>query len=70
MIIMLFISTSTGSAECIAVSSPVSYDIYREYINKNASPSSTILVHGILQSTLAALLPTTWASASVGSWPS
>ena len=64
MIIMLFMAiTSTGSAECIAVSSLVAYDIYREYINKNATGSDilrvsriTILVYGILQGALAALL--------------
>jgi urea-proton symporter len=34
---MLFMaSVSTGSAESIAVSSLVAYDIYREYINPNA----------------------------------
>merc|ERR1711939_870093 len=33
VIIMLFMAiTSTGSAECIAVSSLVTYDIYRKYI--------------------------------------
>jgi|TARA_B110000196_G_C20867277_1_gene530333 Na+/proline symporter len=64
MIIMLFMAiTSTGSAECIAVSSLVAYDIYREYINKNATGADilrvsrvTILVYGILQGALAALL--------------
>ena len=64
MIIMLFMAiTSTGSAECIAVSSLVAYDLYREYINKNATGSDilrvsriTILVYGILQGALAALL--------------
>merc|ERR1719149_345239 len=45
MIIMLFMAiTSTGSAECIAVSSLVAYDIYREYINKNAT-GAQILMH-------------------------
>ena len=64
MIIMLFMAiTSTGSAECIAVSSLVAYDIYREYINKNATGADilrvsriTIIVYGILQGALAALL--------------
>merc|ERR1719469_203924 len=64
MIIMLFMAiTSTGSAECIAVSSLVAYDLYREYINKNATGADilrvsriTILVYGILQGALAALL--------------
>ena len=36
--IMLFMAiVSTGSAEAIAISSLVSYDIYREYINPNAT---------------------------------
>merc|ERR1711933_234538 len=64
MIIMLFMAiTSTGSAECIAVSSLVAYDIYREYINKNATGADilrvsriAILAYGILQGALAALL--------------
>ena len=62
--LMLFMAiTSTGSAECIAVSSLVAYDIYREYFNKNATGADilrvsriTILVYGILQGALAALL--------------
>ena len=38
MIIMLFFAiASTGSAECIAVSSLVVYDIYRKYFNPNAT---------------------------------
>jgi len=38
MIIMLFMAiTSTGSAECIAVSSLVVYDIYRKYFNPRAT---------------------------------
>jgi SSS family transporter len=38
MIIMLFMAiTSTGSAECIAVSSLVTYDIYRKYVNPAAT---------------------------------
>ena len=64
MIIMLFMAiTSTGSAECIAVSSLVAYDIYREYFNKNATGADilrvsriTILAYGIIQGCLAALL--------------
>jgi len=64
MIIMLFMAiTSTGSAECIAVSSLVAYDIYREYINPKATGADilrvsriTILGYGILQGALAALL--------------
>ena len=64
MIIMLFMAiTSTGSAECIAVSSLVAYDIYREYFNPKATGADilrvsriAILVYGILQGALAALL--------------
>jgi Na+/proline symporter len=64
MIIMLFMAiTSTGSAECIAVSSLVAYDIYREYFNKNATGADilrvsriTILAYGVIQGCLAALL--------------
>merc|ERR1711871_1494627 len=45
MIIMLFMAiTSTGSAECIAVASLWAYDVYRQYINKNAT-GSQILLH-------------------------
>jgi SSS family transporter len=45
MIIMLFMAiTSTGSAECIAVSSLWSYDIYRRYINPEAT-GGQILMH-------------------------
>jgi len=61
---MLFMAiTSTGSAECIAVSSLVAYDIYREYINKNATGADilrvsriSILAYGVLQGCLAAIL--------------
>jgi Na+/proline symporter len=64
MIIMLFMAiTSTGSAECIAVSSLVAYDIYREYINPKATGADilrvsriTIIVYGVIQGCLAALL--------------
>ena len=64
MIIMLFMAiTSTGSAECIAVSSLVAYDIYREYWNPKATGADilrvsriAILVYGIIQGALAALL--------------
>jgi len=34
---------STGSAECIAVSSLLSYDIYRTYVNPNASGAKILL---------------------------
>ena len=44
MILMLFMAiVSTGSAECIAVSSLWSYDIYRTYINKNATGKQILL---------------------------
>ena len=36
-----------GSAELIAVSSLFTYDIYRTYINPNASPATTIKVSRI-----------------------
>ena len=43
--IMLFMAiVSTGSAESIAVSSLVSYDIYRKYINPNASGTQVLMV--------------------------
>jgi hypothetical protein len=35
---------STGSAECIAVSSLISYDVYRTYINPNATGKSILWV--------------------------
>jgi len=35
---------STGSAECIAVSSLISYDIYRSYINPNATGKQILMV--------------------------
>jgi len=64
MIIMLFMAiTSTGSAECIAVSSLVAYDVYRGYINKNATGKQilfvsrvVIVVFGLLQGVLSAWL--------------
>jgi SSS family transporter len=46
--IMLFMAiVSTGSAESIAVSSLVSYDIYRKYINKNATGAQILMVSRI-----------------------
>lgn len=55
--------TSTGSAEQIAVSSLVAYDIYRPYINPKASGKKMILVarcavigYGILSGVLAIVL--------------
>ena len=45
MLIMLFMAvTSTGSAEMIAVSSLVSYDVYREYINPEATGEDLLRV--------------------------
>ena len=35
---------STGSAECIAVSSLISYDVYRGYINPNATGKQILMV--------------------------
>jgi hypothetical protein len=49
MIIMLFMAiVSTGSAECIAVSSLWSYDVYRKYINPNASGKQILLQSRIM----------------------
>ena len=45
ILIMLFMAiVSTGSAESIAVSSLVSYDIYREYINPHADGEQILFV--------------------------
>ena len=45
ILIMLFMAiVSTGSAESIAVSSLVSYDIYREYINPEATGEQILKV--------------------------
>jgi len=38
---------STGSAECIAVSSLLTYDVYRVYINNNASGKTILLLSRI-----------------------
>ena len=62
--IMLFMAiVSTGSAEAIAVSSLVSYDIYREYINPNATgkdilklSQAVIVVFCVLMGALSAIL--------------
>jgi hypothetical protein len=61
---MLFMAiVSTGSAESIAVSSLVAYDIYREYINPNATGDQilkvsriVIVVFGLLMGCLSLLL--------------
>eukprot|EP01026_Neomeris_dumetosa_P065127 TRINITY_DN623_c0_g1_i3.p1 TRINITY_DN623_c0_g1~~TRINITY_DN623_c0_g1_i3.p1 ORF type:complete len:724 (-),score=58.73 TRINITY_DN623_c0_g1_i3:877-2892(-) len=48
ILIMLFMAvTSTGSAEQIAVSSLVSYDIYRTYINPKATGEQIIIISRI-----------------------
>jgi len=62
--IMLFMAiVSTGSAEAIAVSSLVSYDIYREYINPDATgdqilklSQAVIVVFCVLMGVLSAIL--------------
>jgi SSS family transporter len=63
MMLMLFMAiTSTGSAECIAVSSLVTYDIYRKYCNPGATNAQIMmysrvvtLVFGVLMGTVAAI---------------
>lgn len=45
ILIMLFMAiVSTGSAECIAVSSLIAYDVYREYINPDATGEQILWV--------------------------
>lgn len=64
MLILLFMAViSTGSAELVGVSSLVSYDIYREYFNKEATGDDilrisryTILSTGVLMGALSVLL--------------
>merc|ERR1712151_1424305 len=49
ILVMLFMAiVSTGSAESIAVSSLVSYDIYREYINPEATGKQILLVSRVV----------------------
>ena len=49
MIIMLFMAiTSTGSAECIAVSSLIVYDVYRKYFNPEASGARILMMSRIV----------------------
>lgn len=49
ILIMLFMAvTSTGAAEQIAVSSLVAYDVYRTYINKNATGKRIIFLSRIV----------------------
>merc|ERR1719506_2723815 len=63
MIIMLFMAiTSTGSAECIAVSSLIVYDVYRKYIKPDANNKDILkwsrvvtLVFGLVMGSVAAI---------------
>jgi SSS family transporter len=49
ILVMLFMAiVSTGSAESIAVSSLVAYDIYREYINPNATGAQILFVSRVV----------------------
>merc|ERR1719253_1760957 len=49
ILIMLFMATvSTGSAESIAVSSLIAYDIYREYFNPEATGKQILMVSRIV----------------------
>jgi len=49
ILVMLFMAiVSTGSAESIAVSSLVSYDIYREYINPEATGKQILFVSRVV----------------------
>lgn len=64
ILIMLFMAvTSTGSAELIAVSSLISYDVYRAYIKPDASGADilrvsryTVFVFGALMGVLSIVL--------------
>lgn len=64
ILIMLFMAiTSTGSAESIAVASLISYDIYREYINPEATGEQilfvsrcVVVVFGLIMGAFAILL--------------
>jgi Na+/proline symporter len=49
ILVMLFMAiTSTGSAECLAVSSLCTYDIYRTYINPDATGPQILRVSRII----------------------
>jgi len=49
MATMLFMAiTSTGSAEGIAVSSLICYDVYRRYINPNATGSQILMISRVV----------------------
>lgn len=64
IIVMLFMAvTSTGSAECIAVASLLTYDVYRKYFNPEASGQRILFVSrifvavfGMLMGGIAALM--------------
>jgi len=66
ILIMLFMAiVSTGSAESIAVSSLVSYDIYREYMNPEATGAQilfvsrlVIVIYGLFMGVFAIILQT------------
>jgi SSS family transporter len=66
ILIMLFMAiVSTGSAESIAVSSLVSYDIYREYMNPEATGAQILFVsrvvivaYGLIMGAFAIILQT------------
>mmetsp|Transcript_33612 Transcript_33612/g.79269 ORF Transcript_33612/g.79269 Transcript_33612/m.79269 type:complete len:145 (+) Transcript_33612:2022-2456(+) len=76
ILIMLFMAiVSTGSAESIAVSSLVSYDIYREYMNPEATGEQilfvsrvVIVVYGLFMGALAILLDFMGKSSSAHSY--
>lgn len=63
-LLMLFMAVvSTGAAECMAVSSLITFDIFRAYIRPEASPSATLFVarasivgYGVFSSLLALIL--------------
>lgn len=49
ILVMLFMAiVSTASAECIAVSSLISYDIYREYVNPTCTGEQILWVSRIV----------------------
>lgn len=49
ILVMLFMAiVSTGSAESIAVSSLIAYDIYREYFNPNATGKQILMVSRVV----------------------
>jgi Na+/proline symporter len=49
ILVMLFMAiTSTGASESVAVASLVAYDIYRQYINKDATGDQILKVSRIV----------------------